>query len=232
MSLLKRVLRIVKAETHAIVDKLEDPIKVTEESIRELKKQLNKAIESLAQVKATQIRFEREAINERERAKMLVKKAESILAKAKSSEISEEEAQKLVSELLQKAEIHEQNARNLEQEAQKQKEMAMRLQAKIDQLKTVIAKYEAELKTLKARYATAKAVKKINKQLAKVDPSDAISMLEKMKQKVEEEEYLATAYEEIAKKEIMLDVESEVDKKILEMETSQKLEELKKKLGL
>jgi len=232
MSLLKRVLRIVKAETHAIVDKLEDPIKVTEESIRELKKQLNKAIESLAQVKATQIRFEREAINERERAKMLVKKAESILAKAKSGEMSEEEAQKLVSELLQKAEIHEQNARNLEQEAQKQKEMAMRLQAKIDQLKTVIAKYEAELKTLKARYATAKAVKKINKQLAKVDPSDAISMLEKMKQKVEEEEYLATAYEEIAKKEIMLDVESEVDKKILEMETSQKLEELKKKLGL
>jgi phage shock protein A len=232
MSLLKRVLRIVKAETHAIVDKLEDPIKVTEESIRELKKQLNEAIESLAQVKATQIRFEREAINERERAKMLVKKAESILTKAKSGEISEEEAQKLVSELLQKAEIHEQNARNLEQEAQKQKEMAMRLQAKIDQLKTVIAKYEAELKTLKARYATAKAVKKINKQLAKVDPSDAISMLEKMKQKVEEEEYLATAYEEIAKKEIMLDVESEVDKKILEMETSQKLEELKKKLGL
>jgi len=232
MSLLKRVLRIVKAETHAIVDKLEDPIKVTEESIRELKKQLNEAIESLAQVKATQIRFEREAINERERAKMLVKKAESILAKAKSGEMSEEEAQKLVSELLQKAEIHEQNARNLEQEAQKQKEMAMRLQAKIDQLKTVIAKYEAELKTLKARYATAKAVKKINKQLAKVDPSDAISMLEKMKQKVEEEEYLATAYEEIAKKEIMLDVESEVDKKILEMETSQKLEELKKKLGL
>jgi len=232
MSLLKRVLRIVKAETHAIVDKLEDPIKVTEESIRELKKQLNEAIESLAQVKATQIRFEREAINERERAKMLVKRAENILSKAKSGEISEQEAQKLVSELLQKAEIHEQNARNLEQEAQKQKEMAMRLQAKIDQLKTVIAKYEAELKTLKARYATAKAVKKINKQLAKVDPSDAISMLEKMKQKVEEEEYLATAYEEIAKKEIMLDVESEVDKKILEMETSQKLEELKKKLGL
>jgi phage shock protein A len=231
MSLLKRILRVAKAEAHAVVDKLEDPIKVTEEGIRELKKQLNEAVESLAQVKATQIRFEKEAINERERAKMLVKRAEAILEKSKSGEISEDEAQKLVAELLQKAEIHEQNARNLEQEAQKQKEIAMKLQVKIDQLKTTIAKYEAELKTLKARYATAKAVKKINKQLAKVDPSDTISMLERMKEKVEEEECLATAYEEIAKEE-MIDVESDVSKKVLEVETSQKLEDLKKRLGL
>ena len=190
MSLLKRILRVAKAEAHAVVDKLEDPIKVTEEGIRELKKQLNEAIESLAQVKATQIRFEREAINERERAKMYVKRAEAILEKSKSGEISEDEAQKLVAELLQKAEMHEQNARTLEEEAQKQKEIAMRLQVKIDQLKTTIAKYEAELKTLKARYATAKAVKKINKQLAKIDPSDTLAMLERMKEKVEEEEYL------------------------------------------
>jgi phage shock protein A len=225
MSLLKRILRIAKAEAHAVVDKLEDPIKVTEEGIRELKKQLNEAIESLAQVKASQIRFEKEAINERERAKMLVKRAEAILAKAKAGEISEEEAQKKVAELLEKAEIHERNARSLEEQAEKQKEVALKLQAKIEELKNTIAKYEAELKTLKARYATAKAVKKINKQLAKVDPSDTIAMLERMKEKVEEEEALAMAYEEIAREEIE-------ESKIESIETTQKLEELKKRLGL
>jgi phage shock protein A len=225
MSLLKRILRIAKAEAHAIVDKLEDPIKVTEEGIRELKKQLNEAIESLAQVKASQIRFEKEAINERERAKMLVKRAESILAKAKAGEISEEEAQKLVTELLEKAEIHERNARSLKEQAEKQKEVALKLQAKIEELKNTIAKYEAELKTLKARYATAKAVKKINKQLARVDPSDTIAMLERMKEKVEEEEALAMAYEEISK-------EVEMEERVSVVETSQKLEELKKRLGL
>jgi phage shock protein A len=225
MSLLKRILRIAKAEAHAVVDKLEDPIKVTEEGIRELKKQLNEAIESLAQVKASQIRFEKEAINERERAKMLVKRAEAILAKAKAGEISEEEAQKKVAELLEKAEIHERNARSLEEQAEKQKEVALKLQAKIEELKNTIAKYEAELKTLKARYATAKAVKKINKQLAKVDPSDTIAMLERMKEKVEEEEALAMAYEEIAREEIE-------ESKIESVETTQKLEELKKRLGL
>ncbi|WP_456327275.1 PspA/IM30 family protein [Archaeoglobus sp.] len=225
MSLLKRILRIAKAEAHAVVDKLEDPIKVTEEGIRELKKQLNEAIESLAQVKASQIRFEKEAINERERAKMLVKRAEAILAKAKAGEISEEEAQKKVAELLEKAEIHERNARSLEEQAEKQKETALKLQAKIEELKNTIAKYEAELKTLKARYSTAKAMKKINKQLAKVDPSDTIAMLERMKEKVEEEEALAMAYEEIAKEEIE-------ESKIESVDTAQKLEELKKRLGL
>jgi phage shock protein A len=222
MSLLKRILRIAKAETHAVIDRLEDPIKVTEEGIRELKKQLNEAIDSLAQVKASQIRFEREAVNEKERAKILVKRAEEILKKSKSGEITEEEAQRKVTELLERAEIHEKNARSLEEQAEKQKEIALKLQAKIEELKNTIAKYEAELKTLKARYATAKAVKKINKQLAKVDPSDTISMLERMKEKVEEEEALATAYEEISREPVVVET----------VETTQKLEELKKRLGL
>jgi len=222
MSLLKRILRIAKAETHAVIDRLEDPIKVTEEGIRELKKQLNEAIDSLAQVKASQIRFEREAVNEKERAKILVKRAEEILKKSKSGEITEEEAQRKVTELLEKAEIHEKNARSLEEQAEKQKEIALKLQAKIEELKNTIAKYDAELKTLKARYATAKAVKKINKQLAKVDPSDTISMLERMKEKVEEEEALATAYEEISREPVVVET----------VETTQKLEELKKRLGL
>jgi len=232
MGLLKRLLRVIKAEAHSVVEKLEDPIKITEEGIRELKKQLKEAMEALAQVKASKIRFEREARNEKERAKALVKKAESLLLQAQEGKISPEEAEKLAAELIQKAELHEKNARRLEEEAKKQKEMAIKLQAKIDELKVQIAKYEAELKTLKARLATARAVKKVNKQIAKVDPSDTIAMLERMKEKVEEEETLAQAYEELAKQEVALDVESEAEKKLREVESRGKLEELKKRLGL
>ncbi|RUM31493.1 MAG: PspA/IM30 family protein [Aquifex sp.] len=232
MGLLKRLLRVIKAEAHSVVDKLEDPIKITEEGIRELKKQLKDAMEALAEVKASQIRFEREAKNEKERAKALVKKAEALLIQAQEGKISPDEAEKLATELLRKAELHEQNSKRLEEEAKKHKDMALRLQAKIDDLKVQIAKYEAELKTLKARMATAKAVKKVNKQIAKVDPSDTIAMLERMKEKVEEEEALAEAYEEMAKQETSLDVETETEKKLRGLESKQKLEELKKKLGL
>ncbi len=38
MSLFKRLFRVSQAEAHAIVDKFEDPIKMTEQGIRDLKK--------------------------------------------------------------------------------------------------------------------------------------------------------------------------------------------------
>ncbi|NPB08076.1 MAG: PspA/IM30 family protein [Aquificae bacterium] len=224
MGLLKRLLRVVRAEAHSVIEKLEDPIKITEEGIRELKKQLKETMEALAQVKASLIRFEREARNERERARALTRKAEEVLLKAKNGEIPLEEAEREAASLLEKVSLHEKNAQRLEEEAQRQRKMAQQLQAKVEELKVQIAKYEAELKTLKARLATAKAVKKVNKQLTKVDPSDTIAMLERMKEKVEEEEALAQAYEELAGEEKTPPVTSG--------EGKEKLEELKKRLGL
>jgi phage shock protein A len=35
--LFKRIFRVAQAEAHAAVDKLEDPVKMTEQGIRELK---------------------------------------------------------------------------------------------------------------------------------------------------------------------------------------------------
>jgi phage shock protein A len=40
MSVFKRLFRVSQAEAHAIVDKFEDPIKMTEQGIRDLKKDL------------------------------------------------------------------------------------------------------------------------------------------------------------------------------------------------
>ncbi len=49
--LFSRVLRLGKSEAHAVMDKFEDPIKMTEQGIRELKKDLEESMKSLAQVK-------------------------------------------------------------------------------------------------------------------------------------------------------------------------------------
>ncbi len=231
MGLFSRLFKIGQAEAHRLVDKLEDPIKLTEQGIRDLRKNLSEATSALAEVKASVIRFEREANNEKERAKEYIKKAEALLKKAASGEVDKEEAERLASELITKAETCEANYSRLSKEAEAQKKMAASLEAKIKDLRSQIAKYEAELKSLKARAATAKAVKKVNKQLTKVDSSSTIAMLERMKQKVEEEESLAEAYGEIAKEESS--VEEKVDK-ILGAESPKldKLEELKKKVGL
>jgi len=46
MSLFKRLFRVSQAEAHAIVDKFEDPIKMTEQGIRDLKKDLQASMTS------------------------------------------------------------------------------------------------------------------------------------------------------------------------------------------
>ena len=48
--------------------------------------------------------------------------------------------------------------------------------------------------TLKARVRVANATKMVNKQMAKIDSNSTVSMLERMKNKVEEDEALAQAY--------------------------------------
>jgi phage shock protein A len=76
------------------------------------------------------------------------------------------------------------------------------------------------------------ATKTMNKQLAKIDTSSTVSMLERMKNKVEQEEALAQSYGEIAAEPKSLD--DEIDKAIGDDQagTSQKLQELKQKLGI
>nr|MCU0351321.1 PspA/IM30 family protein [Flavobacterium sp.] len=60
MNIIKRLFRIGKAEAHSAIDKLEDPIKMTEQGIREMKDQLDESIHALAQVKALSIRRKNE----------------------------------------------------------------------------------------------------------------------------------------------------------------------------
>ncbi len=52
MNIFKRLFKIGQSEANAAIDNMEDPIKLTEQGIRDLKDDLSKNLESLAQVKA------------------------------------------------------------------------------------------------------------------------------------------------------------------------------------
>ena len=46
MGVFKRLFTVGKAEAHAAIDKLEDPIKMTEQGIRDLKLDLDKSLQA------------------------------------------------------------------------------------------------------------------------------------------------------------------------------------------
>ena len=231
MGVFQRIFRVGKAEVHSAIDKLEDPIRLTEQGIRDLKNDLSNAMTSLAEVKGQGIRLRKQASDGKKAAADYERKAMALLQKAQNSDIDPAEADRLAAEALARKEENVNRAATLSQNAKQQEEMAAQLQTQVDKLKSSIAGYENELVTLRARARTAAATKKINKQLAKVDSNGTLAMLERMKERVEEDESLSQAYGEVA--DASKSVDEEIDAALQEKNPgSDKLAELKSKMGI
>jgi phage shock protein A len=156
----------------------------------------------------------------------------ALIGSAEKGEIDKAQAEQLAMKMLDQKKTAEANAESALADYNAQKKMAERLQAQVDELEHKIKTFENELITLKARAKTADSMKKINRQMAGVDPSGTIAMLERMKQKVEEDESTAQAFGEIADRPSDMD---EVDRLLVEKSASAPSEDLmalKKKMGL
>ncbi len=209
MSVFKRLFTWGQSEAHAVVDKLEDPVKMTEQGIRDMKKDLTKAMEALAQVKAQSIRTKREAQNAKETAEDYEQKAMMLLQKAQTGQLDMAEAERLAGESLNKRDGAIQRAAMHTKEIANLDAGVAQLETNVQNMKGQISKWENELQTLKARAQVSQATRKVNQQLAKVDSSGTISMLERMRDKVETEESLAEAYGDMALADRSVDSEIE-----------------------
>ncbi len=231
MGIFQRIFRVGKAELNTAIDKFEDPIKMTEQGIRDLKKDLNAAMTSLAEVKGQGIRLRKQAEDSKKAAADYERKAMALLQKAQNGEIDAAEVDRLATEALNRKEENVSRAATLNQDAKQQETTAAQLQTQVDKLKSSVAGYENDLITLRARARTAAATKKINKQLSKVDSNGTLAMLEKMKERVDEDESLAQAYGEMADSSKTLD--EEIDGALKSKgASSDKLAELKTKMGI
>lgn len=231
MSIFKRMFRMGKAEVNSALDSLEDPIKLTEQGIKDLKNDLNNAMTSLAQVKGQGIRLKKQAEENAQAAADYERKAMLLLQKAQSGELDAAEADRLATEALSRKEDTATRAQKLAADAAQQEATAANLQSQVDKLKSTIASYENDLITLRARAKTAAATKKINKQLAKVDSSGTVAMLERMKERVDEDESLAQAYGDLAGQPTSAD--DEIDKALAGGGSSDaRLAALKAKMGI
>ena len=207
MSIFQRLFKVGQAESNALIDKLEDPIKMTEQGIRDLKKDLDESLKAFAEVKSLSIRARKESNDLNARAKDYEQKAMALIRKAESGQIDANEADRLASEALVKKQESEQQAVDATNRAQQVDSNLTQLDTKIKKLRSQINHYENELKTLKARAKVSDATTKLNKQMSKIDGGGTISMLEKMKDRVAEKESLSEAYSEIADTNKSLDEE-------------------------
>ncbi len=230
MSVFNRLFRVGKAEAHAIVDKLEDPIKMTEQGIRDLKKDLDKSLQALAEVKALAIRSKKDLATNKEMAKNYEQKAILLIQKAEKGELDVAEADRLATEALSRKEEAMESASRAQEEVSKFDTNIANLDKNVKKLKSTITSYENELRTLKARARVSSATQKINKQLSGIDSSGTVSMLEKMKEKVAQQEAMSEAYGEISMENRSIDDEIDDVLSDKNVKASNSLEELKAKL--
>jgi len=232
-SIFQRLFKLGESHAHDLVDKFEDPIKMTEQGIRDLKKDLQGSMRSLAEVKGISIRLKKEAEDNKRLAADYERKAMLLLQKLQKGELDKADAERLATEALSRKEECSQKAMKLMKDLEQQEKMVAQLDSNVSKLKSTVSTYQNDLITLKARAKTASATRKVNEQLAKVDSSGTISMLEKMKAKVEEDESLAQSYGELAGADKSID--DELNAALSSGQTSpatDKLAELKSKMGI
>ncbi|WP_027067040.1 PspA/IM30 family protein [Maribacter sp. Hel_I_7] len=231
MNIFKRLFKIGEAETNSAIDKMEDPIKMTEQGIRDMKLDLEKSLEALAQVKALAIRSKNDQDVYKNKAKEYQDKAIIILKKANSKELDAAEADRLAKEALVQKEVNEKQLEVTKTETEKFEANVSQMQGNVEALKSNIGNWENELKTLKARVKVSNATKNLNKQMAELDSTGTVSMLERMKEKIAQEEALAEAYGDIANSNKSIDEELDKAADTTEAAADDELQKLKEQLG-
>lgn len=236
MNFFARLFKIFQSSAHSAVDSIEDPIKLSEQALRDLRKDLSQSMTALAEVKALAISLRKELENKKQQATEYEQKAMLLLQKGQRGELVPVEADRLASEALSRKESLVGDAGRLSRDLEHQEAAVAKMEGHVRRLKAQISDWENEIKMLRARAKVADSTKKLNKQLATVDSSGTIAMLERMKAKVETNEALAESYGELAAIESR---EAEVDKEInkaleggVQPSVADSLAEMKARLGI
>ncbi len=230
MNVLRRLFKIGQAETNSAVDKLEDPIKMVEQGLRDMRENQDAAMRSLAEVKAMQIKRARELNETKNTEEDLQNKSVLLLKKAQQGEIDSTEADTFVKEnLKRKSQLAKDILLMKDDVANLEKQVAA-LEKNVNSIKSGIKQWENELSTLKARVKVSSATQKINKQMTNMDSHSVVSMLERMKDKVMQDEALAQAYGEMA--DAGETNEEKMNKAIENISVEDELAQMKKQLGI
>jgi len=229
MNILSKIFKFLQAEAHALVSKFEDPVKLIEQGIRDLKKDFDESMQSVAQIKAISIGTKKELETKKQIATDYERKAMVLLQKAKNGELDEAEADRLAGEALKKRQEVLKDVERLTNEAKTYDANLEQMSKKVQELKNQIQKSEKEYQSLKARAIVAKTTKKVNKQLAGIDSDSTLAMIEDMKTRIVAEENLAEAYGEVSM--LPNSVDDEINNAIgTDLDVQQSLMEMKQKL--
>ena len=226
MGLFERIFRIGKSEVNSAVDKLEDPIKMADQVLRELRENYQQAIVGESEVKAAALQHRAEEQKARAKAEEWEKKANDLLDLVEEGKLDAEKGNTLATTAAESHAQAQKQADEFAAMAEKEEKALAVMETAIQQLKDKIAEAENRINLLKSRAKTADVSEKINKTLSSVDTDGLMGTLDRMDAKVTAQEFRSQAYAEV--RDTTLSSEQEINK-ILHTSSSSALDVIKAK---
>ncbi|OAZ40416.1 PspA/IM30 family protein [Paenibacillus polymyxa] len=205
MSIFKRLRDLTMSNINAIIDKAEDPVKMTDQYIRDMQVDLEDAEKAVAAQIAIEKRFKQQY---EEQAALVKKREEQAHTAAKAQNVD------LARRALEEKKSAEQKMNEFQAGYEQNKSAADNLRGKLDEMRRQLTEMKNKRETLVARYNAAKAQTEINKAMNGFSSDTATAGLKRMEEKMLQAEARAEASNEMASKEKSLDEEfKELDKK-------------------
>src|SRR6201985_3803528 len=194
MSIFDRLFRIGKAEANAAVDKLEDPAKMADQILRELRENYQQAVQGEAEIKALALQHRANELQYRNTATDWEKKANDLLDRVETKQLDETKGNELAAKAAEAYQSALNEADQFGKMAEKEESALSVMDLKIKQIKDQIAETESRAQLINSRAKTAEVSEKINKKLSNVDIDGLRATLNRMDEKRSAQEFRAPSY--------------------------------------
>ncbi|MBJ6363206.1 PspA/IM30 family protein [Paenibacillus sp. GCM10012307] len=198
MSIFKRLRDLTLSNVYALIEKAEDPIKLTDQYIRDMQADLEDAEKAVASQIALEKKFK---LLYEDQAALVEKRNEQAHLAAQAQNID------LARRALEEKKAAEQKMNEYKASYDQNKASADNLRAKLEEMRKQLVEMKNKRETLVARYNAAKAQQEINKAMSGFNSDSATSGLKRMEEKMLQMEAQAEASNELNTKERSLDEE-------------------------
>lgn len=186
--MFSRIASLFKALVNSLLGKMEDPEMMLEQTYQELQGNLIQVRQAVAQALATEKQLEQQLQKNKDQAATWHNRASMAVQQGNDE---------LARQALQRKQQFAQAASDLETQLKTQREQTATLRQRLTELEGEVQKAYTKKQVLIARDKAAQATSKANEILSKTTANGALSVMDKMEQKVLERESKAAALAEI-----------------------------------
>ncbi|MBD2243016.1 PspA/IM30 family protein [Nostoc sp. FACHB-888] len=175
MELIKRILRVIRANLNSLIGGAEDPEKILEQTVLEMQENLVRLRQGVAQAIATQKRTERQAAAANSQTEEWYRRAQLALQQGNEP---------LAREALTKRQAYKETTTALFSQIEQQNDIVARLKKDMRSLELKISEAKTKKDMYIARARSAEASSRLQEMLGGVSATSSLSAFERMEEKV------------------------------------------------